>query len=354
MENKVVTVQVREDVLKGWMNGGGSSGSGGEGIPIVSSEAQLETLSADLGSLAVVAEAGSVQLTSMRNLYQPTMADVGQTPGTLLNPEKFSQVSSLVFDIPQTAPATSEMGVFVLVPRDMGETNLQIMYLMFSAEGGAGMLMTPEYQGSEFILYTYENGSLVLSPDYQTYVDYINNLLATQDWVYFGNPETAITEAQFDTIDMFVKVRVSAPSKANLYSKKDNWEQVYANELAIMTKKIKELNTSVEGKTDKIQIEQRNNTNNLVPNRYYTYTITSTSQITLRLGTIEDSTVYNEYIIELKCIATPTSVSFTYYYSGNIVPITWANGAAPVFSEGFTYLISISNGLGVFSMFPNS
>lgn len=106
-------------------------------------------------------------------------------------------------------------------------------------------------------------------------------------------------------------------------------------------------------RSNEVLYEQLVDTNSIASNRYYTYTHNSTDPIVFRLEAIQNPTAYNEYIIELKCMTTPSSVAFIYSDSENTVPISWANDAAPSFSEGYTYLISISNGLGVFSTFPN-
>ena len=106
-------------------------------------------------------------------------------------------------------------------------------------------------------------------------------------------------------------------------------------------------------KADKIAIATYSSYRGLQPNVYTTYSISSTGSITIKLAAIADTTIYNEYILELKCTNTPSSVAFN-NADGTAATIVWANGIAPTFEGGTTYLISIANGFGVYSMFPNS
>ena len=71
----------------------------GGGIEIVDSVDKLDP-NAELGSMASVVTAGSIQETSFRNLYQPDMSMLDQTTGTLTQPELLSSVSSINFLTP--------------------------------------------------------------------------------------------------------------------------------------------------------------------------------------------------------------------------------------------------------------
>jgi hypothetical protein len=82
----------------------------------------------------------------------------------------------------------------------------------------------------------------------------------------------------------------------------------------------------------------------LSPNTYYRNTSTSLSSLTIKLGSVSDSNILNEYFVEFTTRSTGTTVSLP---SG----IKWANGETPTFEAGTTYQISIVNNLGVVTKF---
>ena len=108
----------------------------------------------------------------------------------------------------------------------------------------------------------------------------------------------------------------------------------------------------VDAKADKMPIEYYASWLGLQPNVYTTYNISSTSSATIELANITDSSTYNEYIIEIKCTSTPSSVVFK-DFNDTEVAINWANGIPPTFEAGNTYLVSIVNGLGLYTQFLN-
>lgn len=128
--------------------------------------------------------------------------------------------------------------------------------------------------------------------------------------------------------------------------KKDNWEELYAKDL-------EKLESTINEKADKITIAELNNNIGAVPNIYTTQTIDVTNDWYITLGNIKDPSIYNEYIIEVKCTSTPSRVHFVDIH-GTEIAINWANDNIPVFEEGYTYIISIVNNFGVFAQFTNS
>lgn len=116
---------------------------------------------------------------------------------------------------------------------------------------------------------------------------------------------------------------------------------------------IEDIETLKESKLNTIPITTYSS-DGINPNVYYKYTCSSTDAVVLKFNTIEDITIYNEYIIEINCSSTPASISFVNSSDNSEMSIIWANGTAPTFTEGNTYIISIANGLGVYSTFPNS
>lgn len=181
---------------------------------------------------------------------------------------------------------------------------------------------------------------------------YIKGLyyIGAMDYVMQGS---SLTTEQLLIYDNVVKAVAGIPSKAHVYLKKDNWEELYAKDFEKLASNIGKIETSVNAKADKLPIESYDSWYGLKPNVYTTCTISYTGSTTIKLADIADSSTYNEYIIEIKCTSTPSSVVFQ--DSNNTeVAIKWANGMAPTFEAGMIYLISIANSFGVYSMFPNS
>lgn len=77
----------------------------------------------------------------------------------------------------------------------------------------------------------------------------------------------------------------------------------------------------------------------LSPNIYYRNTSTSLSSLTIRLGSVSNSNILNEYFVEFTTRSSGTTVSLP-------SSIKWANGVTPTFENGKTYQISIVNNLG--------
>lgn len=328
------------------------------GLPIVDDVSKLDP-NAELGSMASVVTAGSMQETSFRNLYQPDMNMLDQATGTLTQPELLSSVSSVKVFAPaeiNNVGFTPVQSMIYLVNRDfsMSAQNMAMIHIEPSV-GVMAMTITggddtmQQYAIAEFsqdtMGYTVHNDQ----------VEAFNAVLANgMDWCYFGNPETSvITEEQFNTLDLFVNAVAGVPSITDIYVKGDEWGQLYKKDLDKLVSALDKTKTTAESKADKIAIATYDSWEGLQPNVYTTYSISSTGSETIKLAAITDTTVYNEYILELKCTKTPSSVAFN-NADGTAATIVWANGIAPTFEVGMTYLISIANGFGVYSMFPNS
>lgn len=82
----------------------------------------------------------------------------------------------------------------------------------------------------------------------------------------------------------------------------------------------------------------------LSPNIYYRNTSTSLSTLTIRLGSVSNSNIINEYFVEFTTRSAGTTVSLP-------STIKWANGETPTFEASTTYQISIVNNLGVVTKF---
>lgn len=126
----------------------------------------------------------------------------------------------------------------------------------------------------------------------------------------------------------------------------DELEELY-------TKELKKLKNNITDKADKILINSYTQSYSVKPNVYTTHTITSTTNSSIKLSSVSDVSIYNEYIMEITCTATPSVVDFT-DSSDNTIPIKWADDRTPIFEAGYTYIISIVNNFGVFAKFTNS
>lgn len=352
--------------------GGSNSGGGsGSGIDIVDSVDKLDP-NAELGSIASVAVQGNLVETSIRDLYQPDASMIDPDAGILTQPELLSSVSSLKVFAPTDFTNIGFEPVeasFYLVPRDFSMTNKTMVMVMIDPSMGVmaeAILGSPDAT-QQFILveFSYDTMSCIVNNDQ---VEAFNAILANgMDWCYLGSPDTGfvITEEQFNTLDLFVNAVDGMPTRADIYIKKDKWEPLFVNteenelsdrvgvvenELHTLSDNVTTLNFS---KANNITFNNYSSYNKVLPNVYTRHTISSTDSVNIALGRIENNNIYNEYILELKCTSTPSSVRFK-YPDNTAVTIVWASGIAPTFEAGMTYLISIAEGLGVYSMFPNS
>lgn len=188
----------------------------GNGVPIVDSEDKLDS-NAPQGSLGVVAY-NTENLVSVRDLYQPTMDIIDQTTGTLTTPELLTQVQKLEWTFPENVQLTEEEIVFCLVPRSFSISN-QNLILVSINEGGIEIMYKGDSTTEMITIATFSNGETTIDQDA---IDRLNNeILTTDDWCYFSNPEASfvITEEQFDFIDKFFKV-VQGSQDTTLYINK--------------------------------------------------------------------------------------------------------------------------------------
>ena len=328
------------------------------GLPIVDDVSKLDP-NAELGSMASVVTAGSIQETSFRNCYQPDMNMLDQATGTLTQPELLSSVSSVKVFAPaeiNNVEFTPVQSTVYMVTRDISMTAQNMAMIQIESSVGV-MAMTiiggyDTMQQYTLVEYTQDTMSYTVHNDQ---VEAFNAVLANgMDWCYLGNPETnVITEEQFNTLDLFVKAVAGVPSITDIYVKGDAWVQLYKSDLVKITMSIDTVSQSVDAKADTVLIQPLHDNKRLTPNTYYTATNRSTGALTYVLIAPTDTTKYSEYILELKCISTPSRVSFT-DESGATLTIKWVNDTPPTLEAGWTYLISIANNYGVFATYANS
>ena len=197
------------DALLDKVNQGGNGG----GVPIVSSETELNA-NAPAGSLSVVAFQGGAQELRFRDLYQPDASIMG-SDGSIANPEILSSVSSLKWKKPNEI--TGNASVY-LIPLPF--TNTEFIILQARPSAASVMIVSGSGNQSKIIL-SIDNGETTID---DAALSEVNNILSNGNWVYLGNPQTFnVSEAEFATLDSCVTVVSGAPSEAELYIKKDTW-----------------------------------------------------------------------------------------------------------------------------------
>lgn len=331
--------------------------SASNGIAIVENVSDLDP-NAQLGSLAAVVEPGSIAESSFRDLYQPDASMIDQTTGTLVAPELLSGISSINVFAPESMPTEIEQintGIYI-VPRDFSQENSNIAMIMLRAGMiGAMVIMGGDFSNMQDFLFIEpnEDGTFTIHDDQ---VEAFNSILDNgMDWCYFALPESTepIPEEVFDIWDLFITAVAGIPSKAHVYLKKDNWKELYAKDFEKLANNISKVEASVNSKADKMSMATISIFDVVEPNTYTAFEITGAYlSYTIKLAPIKDTTTCNEYVLELKCTGTPKEGVVFHNEDGTVVNIVWANGVAPSFEEGNSYLISIINGFGVYSIFP--
>lgn len=343
-----------------------ASGGSGGGIEIVDSVDKLDP-NAELGSMASVVTPGSIQEISFRNLYQADASILDLNTYTL-NTEDCSLVGSLSIT-PPSAPIDSSSDVILvfstanmsLMSPIAGDIMVQLQFVPNADNtkliGLGGMMIDAATQNpTNYTLFLInDDGSVTVNQDQ---IDALNDVFADKELYYLGTFMYALEGASapsdfYDVVDTSIQAASGIPSITNIYVKGDKWKQLYKSDLDKLASDLDKTKTTVEGKSDKITIATYSSWKGLQPNVYTTHSISSTGTTTINLAAIADTTIYNEYILELKCTATPSSVVFN-NADGTVATIVWANGVAPTFEAGMTYLISIVNGFGVFSSFENN
>ena len=336
------------------------------GLPIVDDVSKLDP-NAELGSMASVVTAGSIQETSLSELPQPDASIIDQTT-MVLNASNCPLVSGLSVIVPtSTIPATAtigenEMMYFVSESLDMHGmtfgTMLGIMPLIQNGELGALMAVYMDVATmtqQNFTLFYPIDGVVTADQDAINQVNTLINGLHYVGAVAYVMQGKTLPAEVLAVYDMVVKVVSGIPSITDIYVKGDKWGQLYKKDLDKLASNLDKTNTTVESKADKITIAHYTYIRGLQPNVYTKYTTNSpsTGSLTITLAAVADTTIYNEYILELKYVYGNGNVTFN-NSDGTTATIVWANGVAPTFEQGTTYLISIANGFGVYSVFSNS
>lgn len=355
-------------------------GSGG-GVPIVSSEAELD-VNAPVGSLAVVAKESTLKEGGFNDLYQATADIMDNESGALTTPELLSNVPSITFLAPEGEIVGSKVDIYI-VPRSFSMTNavmitLQIVVSNNIVTSVGGMSTVGGYKFLTFI--EYANGIPTVN---QADIDEINNILKTDDWCYLGSVTTGfvLTEGQKATLDKFFRIISGEPASQNLYIKKEDYiafatkEETEAldgtiNQVSEAVKEQEKTIATLATKDEMSEIDQRVEENassistldnkvhdnyltferynpetgeiRIGPNKYYRYR-NIRNDITLKFINPDYTDTVSEYIVELQF---SEKVNLT-LPSG----IVWLNDISPVADIGKTIVISVINFLGVCAEF---
>lgn len=301
-------------------------GSGG-GIQIVESVDALDP-NAAVGSIASVITPSSVGEVNISELPQADATIIDQTTG-FINAGNCPQVSGLQIIVPTGAISVSttlddaqDTLYFVSESLDVNGMSVgKALGLTLLQQDGQlsalmGMYMDVETMTQlELELFSIVDGVVTAN---QEAIDQINEL--SNGLYYIGNLERimngdSIPSEVLTVYDMVVKAISGKPALADIYVKKDSWELLHKKDLEKLTKGLEackeEVKSVIESKANKIPVATYSSWSGLQPNVYTTYSVSTTSSVSIRLADIEDTTVYSEYILELKCTSTPSSVSFT-------------------------------------------
>jgi hypothetical protein len=227
-------------------------------------------------------------------------------------------------------------------------------------QGGMCMNMATMEEKSYMFVQKNADGTTTV---YQDQIDEFIKQFEQNTFYYLGffthmTSGVEITEEDYVSLDN-IKVVSGIPSVVNVYLKGDKWQLLNGKDLDSLKSSIDKNTKALDDKLDLIKIENVGPSRAILePNTYYTCTIDdliSSSNPKFFLSFQKDNAKYVEHILQINCKRQyETTVKFFDYNTEQELSIIWANGVAPTFENGMTYLISISNGFGVYSMFPNS
>ena len=347
------TVEDRIKLIDDAIAEGGNSGSG---VEIVESVSDLNP-NAPAGTVACVATQGTGSVMSFRDLPPFTEANINMDTGTLIT-EGLSQVTGVTLNVGEVNfDGSMQYSIFFgsdNVNLDSPGPDDKIAALFITSEGTMiqvmGATMDPS-TGGEDMYALYDSSTGVSQTDLDNFNAYFaNNVLYSMiGFEVFMQGSDPLTSADFDIIDNIVMAGSSTPSTAEIYIKKDEWEKLYQKDFDTLLNK-------VEGKSDTIKINDigvYSYSTRINANVYNKIICGNNNSFTIYLNTPKDNSVYNEYIIEIVCDAYAFSEVLFKDSDNNEIPIKWANDIPPTLASGMTYMISISNGYGVYSMFSN-
>lgn len=299
---------------------------------------------APVGSVAVVR---GKEGKSFRYLIQPKEDVINMGTGTV-NTSILSRVSEIKAIIPSEVVNGSSVEVYLI-----GST-MEHMIKFSCMENRSGEISALEaqvdsgdiHQAKPLIELT-ENGYTIDTEWLET----INSLLSNAEWFYLSNQSFNVSAEKYDVLDRFI---VSSSLSANLFIKKDSWEEMLKNELTYIENNVKSIESS---KQDVVKLGNSgsNAYRTLYPNIKYNGICISSSSLDITLAEFMKPEEYHEYYLEIRLGAIPQKVRF-FDEEGNDVTneIVWIDGKSPEFIDDYIYIITIcrrANGYGYFARF---
>lgn len=194
-------------------------GGNGGGVPIVSSETELDALNLPIGSIASVAS--DVDTVDVVSLYQPSTEDFSAES---LPYDKLSRVMELVFEIPPLDFSPAEGSWCFIKDRNNKTIALDVSFNCLAINDGNSEEW-PEYEIFEFD----ENGLIVGIN--QTSVSMANEILANGEYFYMAKEGEEISEDNFDAFSKTVKITTAAYSCRIFKKTFDNWKGISAYQI---------------------------------------------------------------------------------------------------------------------------
>lgn len=206
--------------------------SSGGGVTIVNSVDDLDP-NASVGSLAVVAQQAGIGKIDLNNIHTLTEEDLDVDNMELLNVEKFTPVSSVNFLTPTDLTNLTQSTIVFLPKTFSGTSNLKMLAFAVMPEGVMFAYQDfTKQSGIESGEYTIGAISDNIYTIDQSVASILENVLNSDEWIIGGSENTmssdgSIPPEQIEVLNRFFEFYGGTPANANLYIKKDQWEDVH-------------------------------------------------------------------------------------------------------------------------------
>lgn len=341
-------------------------GGGGNGVPIVDSVDKLDA-SAEVGSVACVAVQGTSTEKPFAEYVRATSENVDMSSGIILTDgldiikgisikapteliecTESSELMACTENVNIMSPTDGFIAGFGVDVKTHSETQKSYIsqYVAYYAD------VTTMQQVQFTLMDIAEDGTATIHEDA---ILEFNNFLSSNE-LYFLGPFNKIMNGQevidedFYFIDMLSSGLQGTSSTARFFIKKDNWEELYASDISSLLKQL-------ENKENLIPLDEGYSFI-ISPGTCYIRSWSSMYDLSFNLKN-SGNNIYEEFLLQITFEGNTAPAVINFYDGTNLqentpYPIKWANGVAPVPIAGTTMFISIANGLGVYSTFPNS
>lgn len=330
-------------------------GGSGAGVTIVDSIDKLDE-NAPIGSLAVVASGeGEYQTFSeLCTMVPPMDGDSGMTEEDNMEILKnLPIVTDIKFNIPNQI-SSEVQGILLLVSSEAisestGNTSMLmlavmsqgVMCAMEGAEGAVGPIT--------ILLFNEETQKYELD---KSALQEFNDLFKSKTWIFLGKDAmsgmigemTPVTIAAMDEIFLLLSSNI----QANLYIKKGQWQTPYESEFNDLKAKIAAKQSPIKALSVSGDTYYE-----ISPGTFYRIDYINKDTTLKLLGYINGRNLgnYEEYLFLLRTTKTdPINITFIDDNDKQIT-VKWANQIEFSLEEGYVYVVSIVEGLGVFLKF---